>query len=103
MALNTSSTASDPNDQVRTFRVTHPFHPLHGRVLQIVTVRNNWGEDRVFYHDTDRRLVSISSKWTTLWEADPVVMLSRGRSAFLVDDLLELRAYLDILGEGGLS
>ena len=88
---------------MRTFRVTHPFHPLHGRVLQIVTVRNNWGEDRVFYHDVDHRLVSISSKWTTLSEPDPVVTLSRGRSAFLVDDLLELRAFLDILGEGGQS
>ena len=88
---------------MRTFRVTHPFHPLYGRVLQIVTVRNNWGEDLVFYHDADRRLVSISSKWTTLWEPDPVVTLSRGRSAFLVDDLLELRAFLDVLGEGGQS
>ena len=85
---------------MRTFRVTHPFHPLHGRESQIVTVRNNWGEDRVFYRDADRRLVSISSKWTTLSEPDPVVTLSLGRSAFLVDDLLELRAFLDVLGEG---
>ena len=72
-------------------------------MFRIVTVRNNWGEDRVYYHDAHHRLVSISSEWTTLLEPDPVVTLSRGRSAFRVEDLLELRAFLDVLGEGGLS
>jgi Family of unknown function (DUF5372) len=32
-------------------RVTHPFHPLFGQVLDIVVHRHDWGEDRIYYRD----------------------------------------------------
>jgi hypothetical protein len=81
------------------FRVTHPFHPLHGRQFSLVTVRNNWGEDRVYYHDTDERLVSIPAAWTDVCTPDPFVHFSGGRSPFCLEDLLELARLLSVLKE----
>ena len=78
------------DDSARTFRVTHPFHPLSGRTFPLVTVRHNWGEDRVYYHDAQGLLVSIPAGWTDVIPLDPVVALSAGRSPFRLDDLLEL-------------
>ena len=46
----------DPVDDVRSFRVTYAFHPLHGRELPLVDRRNAWGEDRVYFHDDKSRL-----------------------------------------------
>ena len=81
------------------FRITHPFHPLRGLEFSLVTVRNNWGEDRVYYHDTDRRLVSIPAAWTDVCAPDPFVLLSAGRSPFCLEDLLELARLLSVLNE----
>jgi len=76
------------------FRITHPFHPLHGRQFSLVTVRNNWGEDRVYYEGSDGRLVSIPAAWTDVVTPDPLVILSASRSAFRLEDLLELTRLL---------
>jgi hypothetical protein len=43
------STAPDGNDQVQYCTITHPFHPLCGQKIQIVSLKQGWGEDRVFY------------------------------------------------------
>lgn len=66
----------------------------------MVEVRRNWSEVRVFYRGPSGRLLSIPAAWTTLSEPDPFLSLTRGRSAFRCEDLLALRRYLDILGEG---
>ena len=76
----------------------HPFHPLAGRDLQLVTCRQNWGEQRVYFYDDDGRLMSVPLLWTTLAAVDPLTELAGGRSAFRVDDLLELRALLAAVG-----
>ena len=55
-----------------------------------MTVRHNWGEDRVYYHDAQGLLVSIPAGWTDVIPLDPVVALSADRSPFRLDDLLEL-------------
>jgi hypothetical protein len=41
--------------------IVHPFHPRFGQRLRLVTVRHNWGEDRVYYHDSQGRLACIPS------------------------------------------
>lgn len=64
------------------FRVVHPFHPLRGRELTLVTCRQNWGERRVYLYDEAGRLVSIPLAWTTPAAVDPFVELAVGRSAF---------------------
>jgi hypothetical protein len=80
-----------------TFRVTHPFHPGHGRQFSVVTIRDNWGERRVYYRDRRGQLNSIPAGWTDLEPADPFVTISAGRSPFRLEDLLELVRLVAVL------
>ena len=62
-----------------------------------MTVRNNWGEDRVYYHDAEGKLACIPAGWTDVVAPDPVVVLSAGRLPFRLADLLELTRLLGAL------
>ena len=62
-----------------------------------MTYRHNWGENRVYFHDEHGRLVSLPAAWTSVFSPDPFVVLSAGRSAFRVQDLLELARLLNSL------
>jgi hypothetical protein len=72
------------------FRITHPFHPLHGAEYELVTRKLTWGEDRVFYYDPNGKLKSLFTNVTDLIPPDAFGCVSAGRSAFRVDDLLDL-------------
>jgi len=63
----------------------------------------SWGEDRVFYYGSGGRLKSFPVNITDLFPIDVFTRISAGRSAFRVDDLLELGERLDRWkrGEGG--
>jgi hypothetical protein len=74
------------------FRIVHPFHPLCGAEFELVTRRLNWGEDRVFYYDSAGKLKSLLTNLTDVISKDAFDRISAGRSAFRVDDLLQLRA-----------
>ncbi|MGH7554939.1 MAG: DUF5372 family protein [Longimicrobiales bacterium] len=74
----------------QTFRVTHPFHPLHGRVFQLIECRRTWGEYRVFFHDDSGHLRRLPQQWTDLGPADPAVIVGAGRAPFRYDDLCRL-------------
>lgn len=56
----------------------------------MVSYRQNWGEDRVWFHDKNGRLQSVPAKWTDAAEVDPFVVVAAGRSLFRITDLLEL-------------
>jgi hypothetical protein len=77
------------------FRISHPFHPLTGDEFEMVARQRNWGEDRVFYYAPDGRLKSFLANITDMFPVDAFTRISDGRSAFRVDDLLELRELLD--------
>jgi len=77
------------------FRITHPFHPLRGAEYELVTRKLTWGEDRVFYYDPGGKLKSLLTNVTDMGSKDAFDHISAGRSAFRVDDLLELRRFLD--------
>ena len=62
-----------------------------------MTYRHNWGEYRVYFHDDQDRLVALPASWTSLFPPDPFVLISAGRSAFRVQDLLELAQLLAAL------
>jgi hypothetical protein len=81
--------------------VIHPFHPLCGREFDLVTYRQNWGEDRVYFHDDQGRLKALSAGWTSLGPEDPFKVVSAGRSAFRISDLVALADLLDALQEAG--
>ncbi|MBN2326607.1 MAG: hypothetical protein JXR73_05580 [Candidatus Omnitrophica bacterium] len=74
----------------KTFKVTHPFHPLYGRELDLVIRRKNWGEDRVYYHDETGNLISLPIQYTSVKEIDPFVVIAAGRSLFRFQDLVSL-------------
>jgi len=75
----------------RRFRVTHPYHPLYQQEFELVSYRQNWGEDRVWFQDTkDSRLHSLPMNWTDAGGLDPFVAVAGGRSLFRVADLIEL-------------
>jgi Family of unknown function (DUF5372) len=57
-----------------------------------VTRKLTWGEDRVFYYDSGGKLKSLLTNVTDVVSKDPFDRISAGRSAFRVEDLLELRA-----------
>lgn len=79
--------------------MTHPFHPLRGREFDLVTYRQNWGEDRVYFHDDQGHLRALSAGWTSLGAEDPFVAVSAGRSAFRTVDLVELVGLIQGLQE----
>jgi hypothetical protein len=49
-----------------------------------------WGEDRVFYYDLDGKLKSLMANVTDVAAVDEFDRVSAGRSAFRMDDLLDL-------------
>ena len=70
--------------------MTHPFHPLHGCRFELLDQRHCWGEDRVIYIDEHDTVRSMPRSWTSVAMADAFVVVSAGRAAFRVTDLLTL-------------
>jgi hypothetical protein len=83
------------------FRITHPFHPLRGAEYELVTRKLTWGEDRVFYYAPNGKLKSLLTNVTDVVSTDAFDGISAGRSAFRVDDLLELRRLFDKRKQSG--
>jgi hypothetical protein len=73
-----------------TFRITHPFHPLTGQDLELITRRSIFGRDRIYYYDAERRLRCVPIAWTSLAPPDSFVEASAGRALFRPADLLGL-------------
>ncbi len=78
----------------QTFRVTHPFHPLHGREFVVLTWVRRCGVDWIYFTDEHGRNTAMRAQWTSLFSPPPLVALAAGRSAFRADDLLELARLL---------
>ncbi len=74
--------------------MTHRFHPLFGRELDLVNKSHCWGEERVFYVDETEHVRSLPARWTNVVADDPFVVMSAGRSHFRVADLLELAEFV---------
>lgn len=71
-------------------RVTHPFHPLNGRLLVCVGERYNRYGIRLLLRVDEQRICSVPRQWTDVVAPDPEIVISGGRSLFRVGDLLEL-------------
>ena len=91
------------NRETGTFRITHIFHPLFDREFEVATLHQNWAEDRVFFYDEHRALLSIPLAWTSLAPPDPFVVLSSGRAPFRIQDLIELAGLLRRLLSRGVT
>ncbi len=83
-----SNTHGPVNEQF--VRIVHPFHPLRGRLLPLVTRKWLWGEERVTVELSDMTYRSIPVAWTDAAPVDPHISVGGGRSLFRVEDLMEL-------------
>ena len=89
-ACTSRRNAGSPDANTRLVRVIHPFHPLSGRQLVCVGERyNRYGKRLLLRIDNDR-VCSVPPHWTDAVAPDPELVVSGGRSPFLVADLLEL-------------
>jgi len=68
----------------------HPFHPWHGRRVEVLDHRNILGVERVLLAAADGRQRWIPAAWTDLAPSDVFLAVSAGRSSFRADDLLRL-------------
>jgi len=68
----------------------NPYHPLKGQRFKLVTYRQNWGEDRVYFYNAEGRLSSLPARWTTFPEEDPFVAMAGDRCFFRYEDLIQL-------------
>ncbi|MHB8874618.1 MAG: DUF5372 family protein [Myxococcaceae bacterium] len=75
--------------------MTHPFHPLFGREFELVTQKQAWGEDRVYFRDKSKRLHHVPLGWTSVAPADPFRAVANGRCRFRTEDLLRLADLVD--------
>jgi hypothetical protein len=85
------------NGEAQTFEITHPFHPLYGKIFPLVTSHRNWSEERVYYQNEAGILCSLPLAWTNLVPVDPFVNIGAGRAAFRVSDLLEMARLVKVL------
>lgn len=79
------------------FRVTHPFHPLFSHQFDLVSYRRNWRREYIEYIDDDGLVASLPLEWTDVAGEDPFLSVSRGRSYFRVNGLLQLVSLIDDL------
>ena len=91
LALSLGSATTPQRDAGKQrFRVTHPYHPWYGREFELITHKQAWGEERVFFQDEAERLLALPAAWTDVVAADPFVLVAHGRSLFRTQDLWEL-------------
>jgi hypothetical protein len=76
-------------------RITHPFHPLFGKEIDVVERRIGWGDDLLFYRDRLGYVTALPTRWTTIEPEDPFVVVSAGRSHFRVADLIDLASLIN--------
>ena len=80
--------------------MTHPFHPLYGREFELVTQKQAWGEDRVYFRDRAKRLQHIPLGWTSVAALDAFRAAAGGRCRFRTEDLLRLADLVNALAPG---
>jgi hypothetical protein len=69
----------------------------------LLTVRQTWGEYRVFFYDEQGSLKALPASWTDAGTIDPFVALSAGRAHFKPADLLALVSMLERLRDPSIT
>jgi hypothetical protein len=77
--------------------VTHAYHPLCGQKFELAAENKEFGQDRVFYRDTDGRMRYLLRSWTSLAAPDPFVIAATGRAYFRLEDLVRLSELINEL------
>ena len=78
-------------------RVTHAFHPLCGKSLEVVDRERSPSGDVVLVRDERGRLRKLRASWTSVAPVDAFVVVARGRAHFRPEDLDALAALIGAL------
>jgi len=73
-------------------RITHPFHPRRGEVLDVLRREGRFGEDFVIHCVSPGHTAWLPAAWTSLVPPPPPVRPDGEQARFRVGDLLELAA-----------
>ncbi len=75
--------------------ITHPFHPLSGQILPLLAQRFAWGEERVFFADTQTHEVrSLPLAWTSLAPPDLFLIVAAEQTVLRLKDLQQFVQFL---------
>ena len=85
-----SSIAHTKGKRNQCFTVSYAFHPLYKRKFILTDHRQNWEEERVFFHNDQGNLNSLPARWTSVFTPDPFIVLSEGKSYFHIQSLIDL-------------
>ena len=88
--LNDLGIAPVARKECRQIRITHPFHPLHGRHFELIEHRFIFTESYLYFHDDSGHLREIPAVWTDFAKGDAFVELAVGRSPLHARCLLDL-------------
>ena len=64
ICLNDLGIAPVARKECRQIRITHPFHPLHGRHFELIEHRFIFTESYLYFHDDSGHLREIPAVWT---------------------------------------
>lgn len=78
----------------KTFRITHPFHPDFGREFELERYHCAKDEDWVLSRNEDGCRITFPARWTDIIPPDPHYVVSKGKSLFRVEHLLELVRFI---------
>ena len=82
----------------RLVRVTHPFHPLSGRLLVCVAERFNRSGRRLLLQVDEETVCSVPPQWTDVVAPDPELLMGEARALFRVADVVALAVLVARLG-----
>ena len=74
----------------RKFKVTHPFHPLFSKTLELVCYSKSYGRTYVEFFGDGGDVCSIPLEWTDAGGKDPFIEVSNGRAVFRTSELIRL-------------
>ncbi len=98
--LNDPSIAPRAEEAGRRVRITHPFHPLHGRQFDLVEYRCIYAESFLYIHDDFGQLREIPAVWTDFVKGDAFVEVAAGRSPLHAGCLLDLAELVQRIAKG---
>jgi hypothetical protein len=70
---------------------------LFAQEFELLEYRQNWGEERVYFLDSEGQIQSIMANCTDAGGVDPFVELAQGRAFFRYEDLLRLADLVEAL------
>jgi hypothetical protein len=73
---------------------------LFKQQFELIVGRRYWGEDRVWFHDREGRVHTLSTSWTDADGIERFVATAAGRLLFRVAELIKLGRQMEVFEVG---